>query len=167
MKERIKAALVSLVLSTSLAAPVAAGPFEDGMDAYKRGDYAAALQLLRPLAERGNAPSQYVLGSMFENGRGMAEDYVEAVKWYRMASERGYAPSMVSLGFMFEIGLGVPQNYVEAHKLFSLAITRFTAAEIGARDLAVKSRDSLASQMTAAQVAEAQRLAREWKPTTH
>jgi TPR repeat protein len=71
---------------------------------------------------------------------------------------------MTNLGGMFEKGLGVPQDYVEAHKWFNLAAARFTAAETEGRDKAVKSRDSLASQMTEAQIAEAQRLAREWQP---
>ncbi len=163
MKQRIKVVFVALVLSMSLPLRLVAGPFEDGMDAYMGTDYSTVFQLLGPLADQGDARSQYVLGSMFENGRGVPLDYAEALKWHRMASDQGYAPSMVSLAFMFEMGLGVPQNYVEAYKLFSLAITRFTVTENGARDISIKSRDSLASQMTAAQIAEAQRLTREWK----
>ena len=32
-----------------------AGPWEDGMAAYNRGDYVPAIRLFRPLAEQGNA----------------------------------------------------------------------------------------------------------------
>ena len=48
----IKAALVALVLSVGLAAPVGAGQFEDGVAAYKRGEYATALRLFHLLADQ-------------------------------------------------------------------------------------------------------------------
>ena len=130
VKQRIKVVLVAL-LSMSLPPRLVAGPFEDGMDAYMIADYSTVLQLLGPLADQGDSRSQYILGSMFENGRGVPLNYAEALKWHRMASEQGYAPSMVSLAFMFEMGVGVPQNYIEAYKLFSLAITRFAVTENG------------------------------------
>ena len=56
---RIKAAVIALVLSASLVAPAAAGPFEDGFAASQRGDYATALKLWRPLAEQGIAAAQH------------------------------------------------------------------------------------------------------------
>jgi TPR repeat protein len=59
---------------------------------------------------------------------------------------------------MYFDGQGVPQDYVLAHKWLNLA-----AAQGGMRsDTAVKARDNVASQMTPEQIAEAQRLAREW-----
>ena len=69
----------------------AAGPFEDGVAAYKRGDYATALRLLRPLAAQGNAAAQYLLGLMYGRGDGVPQDDAEAVKWYRLAAEQGLA----------------------------------------------------------------------------
>ncbi len=63
---------------------------------------------------------------------------------------------------MYDVGQGVPQDYVQAHKWYNLATSRFPPGEN--RDLAVKNRDLVATKMTAAQIAEAQRLAREWKP---
>ena len=58
---------------------------------------------------------------------------------------------------MYALGQGVPKDYVEAHKWLSLAAAQ------GYKDVA-KFRDLIASTMTHAQIAEAQRLAREWKP---
>jgi TPR repeat protein len=49
----------------SLAAPVAAGPFEDAGAAYDKGDYATALRLWRPMAEQGNAAAQFNLGQVY------------------------------------------------------------------------------------------------------
>jgi TPR repeat protein len=65
---------------------------------------------------------------------------------------------------MYAFGAGVAQNYVQAHKWFNLAAARFPASETEKRDLAVKSRDIVAAKMTPAQIAKAQKLAREWKP---
>jgi TPR repeat protein len=64
---------------------------------------------------------------------------------------------------MYDKGQGVPQDYVQAHMLFNLAASRFSASEAEDRNKAVKNRDSVASKMTPAQIAEAQKLAREWK----
>ena len=66
------------------------------------------------------------------------------------------------LGIMYQAGNGVPQDYVEAHKWFNLSAAWAPDADI--RERAVKARDELASMMTPAQVAEAQRMSREWQP---
>ena len=62
-----------------------------GWDAYKNKDYATALREWKPLAERGFAPAQSLVGLMYEKGRGVPQDYKTAVKWYRLAAEQGYA----------------------------------------------------------------------------
>ena len=59
--------VVTLVLGVSQSAE---GGYQEGLDAYKRGDYATALKEWRPLAEQGNADTQYNLGVMDENGQG-------------------------------------------------------------------------------------------------
>jgi hypothetical protein len=72
---------------------------------------------------------------------------------------------MENLGEMYREGQGVPQDYVQAHKWYNLAAANYTSAsQTKYRDDAVKNRDALARKMTPAQIAEAQRLAREWKP---
>jgi hypothetical protein len=64
---------------------------------------------------------------------------------------------------MYDQGQGVSQNYVRAHKWYNLAAAHYAASEKEDRDRAVKNRDLLAATMTPAQVAEAQKLAREWQ----
>ncbi len=158
MRDVVRAALIIIVLSGAFgAAPVAAGPFEDGLAAAKRGDYATAFQLWRPLAEQGHAITQANVGVMYYEGRGVTQDYAEAVKWYRRAAEQGGAGAQHNLGVTYANGQGVPQDYVQAHMWFELAAAR---GNKGAR----KHRDTVAKEMTPAQVAEAQRLAREWRP---
>jgi TPR repeat protein len=72
----LRAGFAAVVLSLDVAAPVTAGPFEDGIAAYRRGDYPTAMGLLRPLADQGNALAQHNLGFMYLNGHGVAQDYV-------------------------------------------------------------------------------------------
>jgi len=102
------------------------GPIEDALAARARGDHAAALQILRPLVEQGDANAQLQIGSMYYSGYGAPQDYREALKWYRLAAEQGLAGAQLSLGFMYERGEGVPQadqqrNYQEAVKWYRLA----------------------------------------------
>jgi TPR repeat protein len=101
---------------------------------------------------------------MYEKGGGVPQDYKAAVQWYRRAAEQGEASAQSHLGVMYDQGRGVPQDYVQAHKWFNLAASRFSASEAEKRARAAQARDSLAAKMTPAQVAEAQRLAREWRP---
>jgi hypothetical protein len=65
---------------------------------------------------------------------------------------------------MYYLGQGVPRDYVQAVKWYNLAVSRYTPPEAEWREIAVKNRDQVAARMTPAQVAEAQRLAREWTP---
>src|SRR5438132_944176 len=164
MRQTIKTAFAVVLLTISLAGPVAAGPLEDARAAYFRGDYATALRLFRPLADQGNTVAQFNLGVMYKDGTGVPQDYLEAVKWERLAADQGYADAQSNLGNMYYQGQGVPQDYVQAHKWYNLAASRFPASETEDRAKVVKNRDLVAAKMTPAQIAEAQKLAREWKP---
>ncbi len=144
-----------------LTAPAWAG-FDEGVAAYNQGDYATALREFRPLAEQGDAHAQFNLGVMYENGLGVPQDYAEAVKWYRKAAEQGNADAQFNLGVAYEKGRGVPQDYVQAYMWFKLAASKYPPGFF--RDIAVKIRDDVAKLMTPAQISEAQKLAREWKP---
>ena len=155
-----RACIAALVLTAIMAGPVAAGPFEEfegGFAAYQRGDYATAARLWRPLAEQDYAGAQYNLGNMYAQGQGVPQDHTEAMKWYRLAADQGLAEAQSNLGVMYAQGQGVPQDHVQAHMWSILA------AEQG-HENARKNREIIAARMTREQLAEAQRLAREWKP---
>ncbi len=150
------ARLVLAVVVVLVAAPAWAD-FKAGVEAYQRGDYATALTEFRPLAQQGHAEAQNNLGFMYSNGRGVPQDYEEAVRWYRLAAAQGFADAQFNLGLMYSKGRGVLQDYVQAHMWANLAAAQ------GIED-ARKARDILAELMTPAQMDEARRLAREWKP---
>ena len=128
-------------------------------------DYVEVMKWYRKAAEQGNAAAQNDLGNMYTEGQGVPQDYVEAMKWLRKAAEQGNAAAQNNLGNMYTEGQGVPQDYVQAHKWFNLAAARIPASETESRAIPIKSRDRVASKMTPAQVAEAQKLASEWKAT--
>jgi uncharacterized protein len=92
------------------------------------------------------------------------QDYSEAVKWYRLAADQGDAQAQCNLGLMYAAGHGVPQDYVSAYVWLNLAAAEFPNSEKANRDSAVQARDLAASKLTPTQIAEAQKLAREWKP---
>jgi hypothetical protein len=194
MKLTLKHAYAAIFLMLTFAAPVAAGPLEDASVAYSRGDYATVLRLMRPLADQGDAVAQHNLGVIYENGLGVPQNYAEAVKWYRLAAEQGYGLSQFNLGLLYDKGRGVSQNDVEAVKWYSLAANQsnataqvnlgvlyaqgrgvkqdyvralmwFNLSAAQGEQRAVTGRDMAAQRMTPAQIAEAQKLAGEWRPT--
>ena len=139
-----------------LAVPVLADGQAGGY-AYEHRDYDTALKEWRPLAEQGDADAQFNLGVMYDMGLGVSQDYQEAVRWYRRAAEQGNAGAQNNLGFMYGNAQGVPKDYVLAHMWLNLVAAK------GLKD-AGELRDFLEELMTPAQLAEAQRRAREWTP---
>jgi TPR repeat protein len=157
--KRIARHALATILVLSTAAPAAAGSFEDGLNAASRGDYATAIRLWRPLADQGDSIAQTLLGDIYEGVAGaVPQDYAAAASWYRKAADQGNPIGQHSLGNMYVNGHGVPQDYVLGHMWFNLA------AATGIVDSAATDRDMLAAKMTSAQIAEAQKLPREWKP---
>jgi uncharacterized protein len=183
----------SIMAAVVVGGTVLAGPVEDAAAAYKRGDYATAVRLFRPLADDGDASAQVVLGFMYKRGQGVPQDYAAAVRWYRLAAEQGDASAQADLGFMYEMGQGATQDYAEAVRWYRLAADQGVATAQAALGFmyeagrgvpqndvlahmwfsvsaprgfqpAAALRDLLVDRMTPAQIAEAQKLARDWKP---
>jgi hypothetical protein len=183
--------LIAVLLSATSAF---AGALEDCQDAFSRRDYAEVLRLCRPLAEQGEETAEILLGRMYVTGQGVPLDYGEAMRWYRKAAEHGSAEGTGLLGALYLYGNGVPQDVAQALKLLHQAAERgdvrakytlanmyqygrgvpqdYVLAHMWWNLLAAQGflpaqqlRDQLASKMTPEQIAEAQRLAREWKPT--
>ena len=137
----------------------ASSSYEKGIRHYKPDDVAAAVSELKPLAEQGNAEAQFNLGSLYYQGRGVSQDYKEAVKWLRKAAEQGHIFSQTSLGTIYAEGV---QGVVE--KDYPQALMWFIFAAAKGDMEAMEFRDSMANRMTPSQIAEAQKLAREFKP---
>jgi TPR repeat protein len=128
-------------------------------------DLAEGIRWLRNAAEQGLSPVQETLGEMYSvNSKNVPQDYAEAAKWFRKAADQGDPTAQYNLGTMYIEGKGVLQDYVQAHMWLNLSVSRLPASEKKIRDEAVHNRDLVAAKMTPEQIAEAQKLAREWKP---
>jgi uncharacterized protein len=92
---------------------------------------------------------------MYDAGRGVAEDDAEAVKWYRKAAEQGHAMAQSNLGVMYGNGQGVAQDDVMGYMWFNLAAAQ-------GNERAKENKGILSERMTREQIAEAQKLSREW-----
>lgn len=93
-----------------------AGDLENGVAAYNRLDSATAWRLLQPLAERGDAGAQALVGNMYARGLGVTYDGTEAVRWWRKAAEQGDASAQEELATAYFWGDGVQKDHSEAAK---------------------------------------------------
>jgi TPR repeat protein len=133
-----------LLVSVANACPPDKSPLED-------------IQCLHETAEQGDALSQYLLGSAYFDGDKTPRNYEEAAKWFRRAANQGDKQSQFELGLMYFLGKGVPKNIVLSEMWFILYAVQ-------GQGPAGQVRDRTEQEMTPAQIAEAQKLAREWKP---
>ena len=92
---------ILIALLMTLAGPISAQDFYEGVKAYENRDFATALKQWRPLAEGGDSAAQYNLGMMYKNGEGVPKDYKKALKWYRLAVEQGFLIAPYNLGLMY------------------------------------------------------------------
>ena len=156
MGSAMRSGVLALMLLCAGGVTAAEQP-EDAVTATEDVDDTTLIQeSIRPRAEQGDAGSQWLLGYMYSEGRGVPQDYVQAADWHRQAAEQGDASAQNNLGRMYAEGWGVSQNHVQAHLWYNLAAA-------SGKEMAVKNRDLVAAKMTPVQIAEAQKLAREWK----
>jgi TPR repeat protein len=183
----------AIIIMILLCVPAqgAVDEWENALVIYESGDYKAAFEKMKALAEKGSNPAQFTLGVMYENGQGVARDYKEAVKWYRSAADKGYAEAQFNLGGMYLKGIGVLQDNREAAKWLKMAAEQghdkaqnnlggmyfqgkgviqdlvqahmwANLAVINGNGNAVKGRETIEAQMSPDQITEANRLANEW-----
>ena len=116
------------ILSLALSRAQYAGPLADASAALQRGDFETAHALVRPLADRGLAVAQFVLGVMHGRGHGVPQDDGEAANWLQRAADQGCAEAQTILGVMYAKGRGVSQNDAKAARWFRRAADQHHAA---------------------------------------
>lgn len=90
--------------------------------AFQRGQYLTALSLALDRLEQGeDAAAATLVGYIYENGLGVAQDLVKAAAWYKTGAEAGDANAAFQLATMYQEARGVPQNRAEAAELFEQA----------------------------------------------
>ncbi len=185
-----RAVLLAAALFLVAASPVRAG-YDEGLAAYKRGDFVTAAGEFLPLAREGDVRAQSNLGYLYEKGKGVPQDHVEAVSWYRKAADNGDAKAQFNLAIMYINGEGVFRNYRQAatwfrkaadqghtkaqYSLGSMASTGrgiltdvvgaykwFTLASRSGDKSATYARRRLVKRMTPDQIDRARRMTRKW-----
>ncbi len=134
-------------------------------DSYDKGsggvaqDYKQAASWFERAAEQGEVRAQSAIGYMYDIGQGVAADPKRAKTWYEKAAAKGNGFAQYNLGSMYGTGRGVERNELQAYVWFIIAEeNRSNAAAATAK----QSRQLIESSLTPEQVAEGQRLAREW-----
>ena len=119
---RLTLVLVVLISLAGKVLPAAAqDALDQGLAAYRSADYAKAAEIWRPLAEKGDAAAQYRLGTLYAEGKGVAQDDKEAFKWFQRAAEKGDASAQYNVGASYAAGVGVAKDETEAAKWFRRA----------------------------------------------
>ena len=119
--------------------------------------FLSPLEDLTRCAEQGFAGAQYSLGLRYNMGHDAPQDGAEAFRWYQQAAEQGHAFAQLDLGYQHSTQ-GVLYDLVHAYMWFDLSAAQGT-------ETAQESKDFLEQLMTREQIAEAQRLFREWIET--
>ncbi len=144
-------------------------------------NYGEAFKWYRLAADQSSSYAENVIGIAYERGLYVAQDYAEAFRWYRRAANKIYErpgdtwihSPQYNIAAMYASGRGTAQDYVQALMWFTLAAAFGDTKPPGplgiklvdtSKYTAVEQRDRLMALMTSAQIMEAERLAREWRP---
>jgi TPR repeat protein len=132
-------------------------------------DKAEAVKWYRKAAEQGDADAQVNLGFMYGNGDGVPQDDTEALKWHRKSAEQGHGFAQNNLTTMYRLGDGVPEDYTKAYMFYNLAAVNTKAKmlnnladAITDKELSKTNMKDMKKIMTKEQIAESQKLTREW-----
>jgi TPR repeat protein len=132
-----------------------AASYQQGIDAYAKGDFAAALKKLQPVAEHDNPNAQFYLGLMYHRGEGVEQDDKKAGIWWNKSAEKGNTDAQENLGLIYAKGLGVERDWVQADKWFSIAAA-------SGKETAVNNRKTVELHMQPDDIARADALTKEW-----
>jgi TPR repeat protein len=87
-------------VALAVAAPASAQSVKAGVDAWQRSDYAQAVAIWRPLAEKGNADAAFNLGQAYRLGRGVPLNLGAAQTWLQRAASKGHVDAQTTLGLL-------------------------------------------------------------------
>ncbi|HZC37765.1 MAG TPA: SPOR domain-containing protein [Sphingomicrobium sp.] len=97
--------LFAAALFSAAAAPLSAQSVKAGIEAWQHADYAAAVAIWRPLAEKGDADAAFNLGQAYRLGRGVPTNIAAATTWFQRAAAKGHVDAETTLGLLlFENG---------------------------------------------------------------
>jgi Sel1 repeat len=127
LKIAIQVAVTWLIAVTLLLQTLVSGNTSDlfeGLIRYATRDFGRAIEELRPLADRGDAVAQEILGKIHLTGDLATRNDITAFNWFLLSAERGRAESQFELGRMYRDGVGVSADSHMAMHWFELAAKR-------------------------------------------
>ena len=89
--------------------------------AFEAGKYLTALKEAQKAAKRGEPQAYTLMGLIYEDGLGVAQDFQKAAQYYKKGAALGDDNARVGYGLLLAQGKGVPQNYREAARYLELA----------------------------------------------
>ena len=92
-----------------------------GVNAWSKGNYILAHDLLQPLSAEGNSVAQYIIGLMYFRGKVVEKDYKESMKFMNLSAKQGYFLAEHKLGSIYSGSLLGKPDYRKAIKWFRLS----------------------------------------------
>jgi len=157
--------MIRFVLAALLLLPILArADYQEGVQLYAKGDYAAAMEQFQKAAEEGEPRAIYFIGFLHHNGFGVPKSDAEAMKWMRRSADMNHYESQYYMGKLNESGRKVEHDLVAAYMWFSLAVK----SAPNDRDAAYTTRElrRLEKKLKPEQIANAKQMAEAWKPTS-
>ena len=120
-----------------------------------------ALRWYRMAGDAGHSGAQFLLGDVYSRGVGVDQDEVEAARWYLAAAERGHGAAQVKVAGLYASGgHGLPLDLTKAHMWYYIAASQDDPAIRTQAETA--RRRASTGEMDDFEIAESERLAREW-----
>lgn len=88
------------------------------------GNDSEQIESVREIAERGDVYSQFRLGQLYYEGKGVKQDDREAARWFLDAARQDHAEAQFILATMYEKGAGLEKSDEEAFRWYLQAATQ-------------------------------------------
>ena len=111
MKYSLMIAMVFVLMFGCASMKPVIGTYDEGIAAYKNGDYLVAMNILEPLADRSHNDAMYVVAEMYRFAQGVPQNYSIAYRWHLRGGKAGNPKSQLALSSMVEGGHGVAPNF--------------------------------------------------------
>jgi Sel1 repeat len=135
---------------------------EEAWAAYQAGEFPKAVPAFERLAKLGHPVAEWLMGNIYFFGQGVPRNFVRAREMFEHAAEQGYFPAFAPTAQMHEQGLGTPPDPSKAYLWYNVAAAQLPDS-IERTDM-IKRRETVADQLTPAQIEAAQKRANKFKP---
>jgi|RhiMethySRZTD1v2_1073278.scaffolds.fasta_scaffold00192_12 TPR repeat protein len=141
-------------------------PLEKGTDvawdAYRNGNFPAAVPVFARLAELGHPVAEWLMGNIYFFGQGIPKDYGKARIMFEASADQGYFAAFAPIAQMYVQGLGIPADPSKAYYWYNIAAAQLP--DSAQRTDMMNRREGVAASLTPAQIEAAQKRANNFEP---